>query len=68
MTNKKSRMINVVEDPDNPGELLLDLGNELCAELGWQAGDTVEWIDQKDGSWLLTSTSQMNRKSAQQKQ
>ena len=68
MTNKKSRMINVVEDPDNPGELLLDLGNELCAELGWQAGDTVEWIDQKDGSWLLKSTSQMNRKSAQQKQ
>jgi hypothetical protein len=61
-------MINVVEDPDNPGELLLDLGTELCAELGWQAGDTVKWIDQKDGSWLLTSTLQMNRKSAQQKQ
>jgi len=46
-------MLQVVEDPDNPGELLLDLGTELCAELGWQAGDTVEWIDNKDGSWLL---------------
>ena len=43
----------VVEDPDHPGELLLDLGTELCAELGWQAGDTLEWIDNKDGSWLL---------------
>jgi len=45
--------VQVVEDPDNPGELLLDLGHELCAEIGWKVGDTVEWIDQKDGSWLL---------------
>jgi hypothetical protein len=43
----------VIEDPDNPGELFLDLGTELCAQLGWQAGDILEWIDQKDGSWLL---------------
>jgi hypothetical protein len=59
-------MLNVVEDPDNPGELLLDLGTELCAELGWQVGDTLEWIDNKDGSWVLQSTSQKIRKSAQQ--
>lgn len=58
----------VVEDPDHPGELLLDLGTELCAELGWQAGDTLEWIDNKDGSWLLQLTSQKNQKSTQQKQ
>ncbi len=58
-----SRTLNVVEDPDNPGELLLDLGTELCAELGWQVGDILEWIDNKDGSWLLQSTSQMNRTS-----
>ena len=45
--------VQVVEDPVNPGELLLDLGLELCAQLGWQVGDTVQWIDQKDGSWLL---------------
>jgi hypothetical protein len=45
--------VQVVQDPDNPGELLLDLGHELCAEIGWKVGDTVEWIDQKDGSWLL---------------
>jgi len=45
--------VTVVEDPDNPGELFLDLGTELCAELGWQVGDTLEWIDNKDGTWLL---------------
>lgn len=46
--------VNVVEDPDT-GELILDLGNELCAELGWQVGDTLEWIDNKDGTWLLSN-------------
>lgn len=46
------QICNIVEDPET-GELLLDLGLELCAELGWQVGDTVEWIDNKDGSWTL---------------
>jgi hypothetical protein len=55
-------VVQVVEDPDNPGELLLDLGNELCAEIGWKVGDTVEWIDQKDGTWLLRSTSTIDKK------
>jgi hypothetical protein len=56
----------IVEDPDNPGELLLDLGLELCAQLGWQVGDTVEWIDQKDGSWLLRLTPQNSSTQTQQ--
>jgi hypothetical protein len=57
MTRKNSRMLNVVEDPDYPGELLLDLGNDLCAELGWQEGDTLDWQDQKDGSWMIRKIS-----------
>ena len=48
------RTLKVVEDPESPGELLLDLGTELCAELEWQVGDTVEWTDNQDGSWTLT--------------
>jgi hypothetical protein len=44
----------VVEDPDHPGEMLLDLGLELCQRLGWQAGDNLEWKDNGDGSWSLT--------------
>ena len=46
----------IVEDPEQPGELLLDLGNELCDELGWKPGDVIEWIDNKDGSWTLKKT------------
>lgn len=53
-------VVQVVEDPDNPGQLLLDLGLELCAEIGWKVGDTVEWIDQKDGSWLLQKKASAN--------
>ena len=50
----------VIENPDDPGQLLLDLGTELCAELGWQVGDTLEWIDNKDGTWLLQKTPSRN--------
>ena len=50
----------VVEDLDQPGELLLDLGLELCAQLGWQVGDTIEWIDNKDGTWLMTKSASTN--------
>lgn len=50
----------VVEDPDHPGELLLDLGLGLCAQLGWQVGDAIEWIDQKDGTWLMTKSASTN--------
>jgi hypothetical protein len=52
--------VQIVEDPDNPGELLLDLGLELCAEIGWKVGDTVEWIDNKDGTWLLKNKASAN--------
>ena len=48
-----TKIVQVIEDPDNPEELLLDLGTELCAELGWTVGDTVQWIDNKDGTWQL---------------
>jgi len=48
-----TKIVQVIEDPDNPEELLLDLGTELCEELGWKVGDTVQWIDNKDGTWQL---------------
>lgn len=42
----------LVEDPDNPGELLLDLEG-IAEELGWQVGDTLQWIDNQDGTYTL---------------
>lgn len=49
--------VKIVEDPDQPGELLLDLGQTLCDTLGWRPGDQVTWKDNKDGTWTLEKTS-----------
>jgi len=50
--------VQVIQDDQDPEQLLLNLGMELCEQLGWKAGDALEWIDNKDGSWTLTKTSQ----------
>ena len=47
----------IVEDPDHPGEILLDLGNELCEQMGWSEGDTLEWQQLEDGRWTLKKIS-----------
>ena len=51
-----STTTTVIEDPDNPQELLLVLGPDVCDRLGWKPGDTVEWIDNKDGTWTIQKT------------
>jgi hypothetical protein len=28
-------------------------GNELCEQAGWAPGDTLEWINNQDGTWTL---------------
>ena len=48
--------VQVLEDPDDPENLLLDLGQEICDRLGWQPGDSIEWTDNQDGSWTLSKT------------
>ena len=49
--------VQVIQDPEDPEQLVLDLGTELCEQLGWQAGDTLQWNDNGDGSWTLTKPS-----------
>ena len=49
--------VQLVQDDQDPDQLLLDLGTELCEQLGWQAGDTLQWNDNGDGSWTLTKPS-----------
>ena len=57
MINKdriESITVTVVEDDQDPEQLLLDLGTELCEQLGWRVGDALTWTDNGDGSWTLT--------------
>lgn len=52
MSDQKSWIVELVEDPETK-DLILPLGNEIIAEVGWQTGDTIEWIDNHDGSWTM---------------
>ena len=54
-TSKFERTI--VEDPDHPGELLLDLGTDLCEQMGWSEGDQLVWKQLEDGKWCLKKIS-----------
>lgn len=42
----------VKEDPETK-ELYLEFDDELMAKVGWKVGDSIEWIDNKDGTWSL---------------
>jgi hypothetical protein len=45
MTSATYHTLKIVEDPVQPGELLLDLGHDLCQSLGWVVGDTLVWSE-----------------------
>ena len=45
-------IVTVEEDPET-GELILPLPEDMLQLQGWVEGDTLEWIDNNDGSWTL---------------
>ena len=51
MTNN-SWTVTVEEDPET-GDIVLPLPQDLLDLQGWAEGDTLEWIDNKDGSWSI---------------
>ena len=42
-----------VEEDSETGNLILPLPEEMLQMQGWKEGDTLEWIDNNDGSWSL---------------
>jgi hypothetical protein len=38
---------------DGSGDLILPLTDEIMESAGWQIGDTLEWIDNKNGTWSI---------------
>jgi hypothetical protein len=47
----KSWILEVQETPI--GEQFIAFPDEAIAELGWRDGDTIEWLDNGDGSWTI---------------
>jgi len=48
----KTWTLEVKEDPEN-GDAILEFPDDLMEEAGWKEGDTLDWIDNKDGTWTL---------------
>jgi hypothetical protein len=48
----KSWVVTLETDPAT-GELILPLSDEILSDSGICIGDTIQWIDNKDGSWTL---------------
>lgn len=42
-----------VQKDEETGDLILEFPDELMEQAGWKTGDSIEWIDNKDGSWTL---------------
>jgi bifunctional DNA-binding transcriptional regulator/antitoxin component of YhaV-PrlF toxin-antitoxin module len=38
---------------DASGEAYFQIPDELWETLGWEIGDTIDWTDNKDGSYTL---------------
>ena len=59
----KSWTLNVEEANDGSGDAILTFPPDLLEQAGWKEGDTLNWIDQKDGSWLLKKVDTTGEKS-----
>jgi hypothetical protein len=42
-----------VEYDNESGDYVLPLSDEILKGLDWKIGDTLEWINNGDGSWTL---------------
>jgi len=49
---KKNWTITLEEDPET-GDLILPLPQELLDMQGWVEGTKLDWIDNKDGTWII---------------
>ena len=42
-----------LEEDAETGDLILPFTDDILQEAGWKEGDTLEWIDNKNGTWTL---------------
>ncbi len=48
----KTWTLDVKEDPTT-GDAIIEFPEDFLEETKWREGDTLRWIDNKDGSWTL---------------
>lgn len=57
----KSWTITLEEDSET-GDLILPFPKDMLEETGWQEGDVLEWLDNKDGTWSLVKQTNKTEK------
>ena len=60
--NMNKHTLSIQEDED--GELFFEIPPQILAQLNWQEGDDIEFIEQSDG--LILRKYETNRNSKQQ--
>lgn len=45
--------ITLEEAEDGSGDLVMPLPQDLLDGAGWKEGDTLEWINNNNGTWSL---------------
>ena len=53
MNEPQSWILTLEAAEDGSGDLVLPLTDEIMDSAGWQTGDRLEWIDTKNGAWIL---------------
>jgi hypothetical protein len=48
-----SQWVLTVQENGQTKELFLQFPEEAINQVGWSEGDTLEWMDNGDGSWTL---------------
>ena len=44
---------HILEIKEENGYQYIELPNSLRNKMGWKIGDTIDWKDNKDGTWSL---------------
>lgn len=50
---KKSKKPTFLEIKEEKGYQYIELPKSLLKNVGWKIGDTIDWHDNKDGTWSL---------------
>jgi len=45
--------ITLEEADDGSGDLVMPLPQDLLDGAGWKEGDTIEWINNNNGTWSM---------------
>ena len=55
---RDNQWILTVQENGKDRELYVQFPESVINQMGWSEGDTLEWLDNGDGSWTIQQTNQ----------